>query len=70
MSEVKKKALHFSVQGELVNRLAIEKAYYEKDVTGAIELLMSCLVTDQLSDMERMALAIQVLDGTKRLQGV
>lgn len=70
MSEVKKRALHFSVQGELVNRLAIEKAYYEKDVAGAIELLMSCLVTDQLSDMERMALAIQVLDGTKRLQGV
>lgn len=61
--------LHFSVQGELVMRLAREKLYYSNDLVGAIQLLMSCLETDELTPAARAGLALSILDGRKTIVG-
>lgn len=68
MSE--KRSLSFSVQGKLITDISREKLYYNNDLTGAVELLMSCLETDQLSEGDRLLIAIEILNGTKQIAGV
>lgn len=64
------KQLHFSVQGSLINNLSREKFYYNNDLPGAIDLLLNCLVTDQLTLEQRVCLALAIIDGRKELVGV
>lgn len=66
---VTQKSLHFSVQGKLITDIAREKLYYSDDLPGALELVLSCLVTDQLSDAERAGLALAIIDGRKAITG-
>lgn len=62
--------LSFSIQGEFITRAARERFYYNKDLPGAIELLQSCLVSDELSEAQTVALALAILDGRKEIKGV
>lgn len=66
-----KRSLHFSVQGALITRLAREKVFYESPprIGYAIELLMSCLESDQMSEGDRLLLAIKILNGEARVVG-
>lgn len=63
--------LHFSIRGELITRLAREKVFYENPprIGYAIELLMSCLESDQMSEGDRLLLAIKILNGKARIVG-
>lgn len=70
LSETSSRKLSFTIQGEFVNRLALERCYVDGDIPAAIELLKSCLVTDELSDGERLALAVDILDGKALMKGV
>lgn len=66
-----KRSLRFSIQGEYITQLAREKVFYENPprIRYAIELLMSCLETDQMSEGDRFLLAIKILNGEARLVG-
>lgn len=63
--------MHFSIRGELITRIAREKVLYEKPpkIKYAIDLLMSCLETDQMSEGDRLLLAIKILNGEARISG-
>lgn len=63
--------MHFSVQGELITRLARERVFYENPphIRYAIELLMSCLESDQMSEGDRLLLAVKILNGEARIVG-
>lgn len=62
--------MQFSVDGEFITNLARERFYQDNNPAGAIELLESCLSTDQISKEEIRGLAISVLDGTREIVGV
>lgn len=63
------KSVHFSIQGETITNIAREKFHRQYDLTGALNLLMGCLISDQLSETEQKQLAYDILDGKARLTG-
>lgn len=66
MSEV----LHFSIDGEFITDFARRKLYEENDFNKAIQFLLDCTMTDQISYEERYNKCLAVLDGTQCLAGV
>ena len=64
-------SLRFSVQGSFITRLARESVFYENPprIKYAIDLLMSCLESDQMSEGDRLLLAIKILNGEARIVG-
>lgn len=62
--------LHFSIEGAFVARAARERLFEFDDLVGAMELIMHATVTDQLSEAERAAQALAILDGRKTIAGV
>lgn len=67
MSE--KHYVSFQVRGDAVMGIAREKFYRDNDLPYAIRLLMDCMVTDQLSPGDRLAMAIKILDGRMAMTG-
>lgn len=65
-----KTSLNFTIEGEFITNFARDKLFKEQDFDGAINILMSCLMTDQLSEAERYSLALEILDGAKYITGV
>ena len=63
------RTLTMSIRGEFINDLALEKCHLDYDICYAVDLLMSCLQTDQLSDGERLMLALRVLNGEVEIRG-
>ena len=61
--------LSFSVTGSFVTRTSREWFYTGNDLPKAIDLLMSCLVTDELTDEQRLVLALDILAGKKDVVG-
>ena len=66
---MKQKTLHFSVEGEFITNLAREKLYYNNDLFGAVQLLLSCLTTDALTEATRIGIAVKILDGKMKIVG-
>lgn len=65
------KELSFKIQGEFVCHLARswfwdENREYEK----CEELLLSCLMTDEISEGEKKKIVVEILEGRKILVGV
>lgn len=69
MADITRKSLSFSIQGEFITNLAREKLYDEMNFPCAMDLLLSCTMTDQLSEADRVANALAILDGRKELKG-
>lgn len=67
MSE--KHFVSFQIRGDAVMGIAREKFYRDNDLPYAIRLLMDCMVTDQLSPGDRLAMAIKILDGRMAMTG-
>lgn len=65
----RQRTLSFSIEGELITNLAREKLYANNDIKAAVELLMSCLVTDQITPEERFIIALKILDGKMKIVG-
>lgn len=63
------RTLRMSVRGEFINDLALEKCHLDYDICYAVDLLMSSLQTDQLSDGDRLMLALRVLNGEVEIRG-
>lgn len=63
------RTITMSVQGGFINDLALEKCYLDHDICYAVDLLMSCLKTDQLSEGDRLMLALRVLNGEVEIHG-
>ncbi len=63
------RTLHMSIRGEFINDLALEKCHLDYDICYAVDLLMSSLQTDQLSEGERLMLALRVLNGEVEIRG-
>lgn len=59
------------IDGEFITQLAREWLWLErKPYEKAEELLLSCLVTDQITDTEKKDIAQQILEGRKKLVGI
>jgi hypothetical protein len=63
------RSMSFSVQGEFITQLAREKCFYEGEFPYAIDLLSSCMESDEISKNEVYGLAVAILDGRARLKG-
>lgn len=63
------RTMSMSIQGGFINDLALEKCHQDYDVCYAVDLLMSCLQTDQLSEGDRLMLALRVLNGEVEIRG-
>lgn len=61
--------VHFSVEGSFITNLAREKFFINKDLAGALELLRSALVSDQLDSDEQLMLCMQILNGDAEIVG-
>lgn len=61
--------LSFSIQGEFITQLAREKCHNEGSFEYAVELLMNCMMTDELSEKEIRLMAIEILNGEAELHG-
>lgn len=64
-----KKLLAFTVEGGFITSLAREKLYVDGDAKKALELLLSCLKTDMISDEKRYEIALAILDGRAEIVG-
>lgn len=60
----------FSVNGEFITKLAREKCYYEGRFDYSVELLTSCLQSNELSKNEIHNMALAILDGRAVLKGM
>lgn len=67
MSEVRK--VHFTVDGEFITNIAREKLFYGKDLAGALRILKSATVSDQLNPEEHLALCLYILNGDAGIKG-
>lgn len=61
--------LNFSVEGEFITNMARDKLINQHDLIGAIKLLDSALVTDQLNELEKMGLMFKILQGSLSIVG-
>ena len=67
MSEV----VGFSVEGEFITDLSRSWLWDEhKPYSKVEELLLACLVTDQLTESERKSIVVDILEGRKKLVGI
>lgn len=68
--KTEERTLTFRIDGEFVTRLAREQFHYEGRMEYAKELLASCMVSDQITENDRNAMIINILDGRAELRGV
>ena len=61
--------LSFSVKGEFITEAARDQFYSSNKLRYALDLLTSCLQTDQLTDDQRIMLAIRILNGDMEIVG-
>lgn len=66
---MKERTLTFSINGDLITRLAREQCHYEGKMEYAINLLENCLESDEITDNERKALVFAILDGRAEITG-
>lgn len=64
-----KTILHFSVQGEYITNLARERYYEDHNLSGAIKLVQSCTMTDDLNASQHFLLALEIISGEKKIVG-
>lgn len=66
---MEERTLTFSINGDFITQLAREKCHYEGKMEYAINLLESCLESDEITDNERKGLAFAILDGRAEVTG-
>lgn len=64
------RTMTFTLDGQFITNLARERLYQNHDLKAAIDLLLSCTVTDKISESEHYAIAIDILEGRKELRGI
>ena len=66
---MEERTMTFSINGDFITRLAREKCHFEGKMEYAMNLLESCLESDQITDNERKGLAFAILDGRAEVTG-
>lgn len=66
---MEERTMTFSINGDFITRLAREKCHYEGKMEYAMNLLESCLESDEITDNERKGLAFAILDGRAEVTG-
>lgn len=66
---MEERTMTFSINGDFITRLAREKCHYEGKMEYAMNLLESCLESDEITDNERKGLAFAILDGCAEVTG-
>ncbi len=60
----------FRIEGQFITNMAREHLYQSKDLKKAMDLLMSCTTTDEISEGEHIKLCVDILEGRKEIRGV
>lgn len=66
---INRREVHWEVEGKYVTDMARRLCFEENKFHGAVDLLMSCLVTDELTYEERVILALKILNGNAEIVG-
>lgn len=66
---MEERTMTFSINGDFITRLAREKCHFEGKMEYAMNLLESCLESDQITGNERKGLAFAILDGRAEITG-
>ncbi len=61
--------LHFTIQGEFITNLAREKLFCDKDLAGALKLLRSSTICDEITSDEQLMMCLQILNGDASITG-
>lgn len=61
--------VQFKIEGEFITNLARERFYCDHNLSGAIDLVQSATVTDQLNEVEHLMLALEIIAGKKSIVG-
>lgn len=61
--------LSFSIEGEFITNLARERFYCDHNLSGAIDLVQSATVNDEMSEVEHLMLALEIIAGKKSIVG-
>lgn len=64
-----KLSLSFSIQGEFITNVAREKLYEDNNLISALKILMSASQTDEITENDRLRLALDILDGMACFKG-
>lgn len=60
----------FQIDGNFITKRARELLKYDKDIKNAVDLVLNCIQTDQLSEDERFVYALKILNGDASIKGV
>lgn len=67
----RQKTLHFSIQGELITRIARESLYQSNDLDRALRILKAATMTDiPMSDGDHLMMCLNILEGRAKITGV
>lgn len=58
---------NFLIDGKLVTNLVREKLYYDNNLIGAIKLVTDFLETSDLSEGDKLSIALDILNGSKEI---
>ena len=61
--------LTYSIDGSFITDLALEKLYYQNDLSAAISLLKSCLVNPEIPESETTTVILRILNKEMRIKG-
>ena len=65
MSEI----MHFVVQGETITNMAREKLFVDKNLAGALRILNTAIIADDLTPDEKLTVCLQILEGDAYIDG-
>lgn len=61
--------MNFSVEGDFITKLAHEKITHDYDLSAALQLVINCLQSKELTEDEITGMAMKVLDGQSKITG-
>lgn len=61
--------MHFVVQGETITNMAREKLFVDKNLAGALRLLNTAIIADDLTSDEKLTVCLQILEGDACIDG-
>lgn len=61
--------LKFSIEGSYITKLARDRFFLDNKPAEAIELLLGCLQSDDISEDERYIIALKILNGNMEIVG-
>lgn len=61
--------MNYTIDGNFITDLALEKLYYQNDLSSAVALLKGCLVNSDIPEEEITLIALRILNKEIRIEG-